>query len=51
MPITLNGPSGVSTPGVASTDAVTGTTAAFSGNVTVNGIDTFYAGTINIMYE
>ena len=40
MPITLNGSTGIGTPGVASTDAITGTTGTFSGNVTANGLST-----------
>ena len=40
MPITLNGTTGIGTPGVASTDAITGTTGTFSGNVTANGLST-----------
>lgn len=40
MAITLNGSTGIGTPGVSSTDAITGTTGAFSGNVTANGLST-----------
>lgn len=51
MPVTINGSTGIGTPGVASTGAVSGTTGtftgnvsgadgAFSGNVTANGLST-----------
>jgi len=40
MPVTINGTTGVDTPGVVSSGAVSGTTGTFSGNVTANGVAT-----------
>lgn len=40
MPVTINGSTGIGTPGVASTGAVSGTTGTFTGNVTANGVAT-----------
>ena len=40
MPVTINGTTGVDTPGVVSSGAVSGTTGTFSGNVTANGLTT-----------
>ena len=40
MPVTINGTTGVDTPGVVSSGAVSGTTGTFSGNVTANGLAT-----------
>lgn len=40
MPITLDGTNGIDTPDLASSGPITGTTAAFSGSVTANGLST-----------
>lgn len=40
MPVVIDGTNGITTPDVESTGPITGTTGAFSGNVTANGLTT-----------
>jgi hypothetical protein len=44
MPVTINGSTGIGTPGVASTGAVSGTTGTFTGNV--SGADGAFSGNV-----